>query len=409
MDTFNSSALKPYVGTQNRYLILFCCAFLQLCVGINYVWSVFQPFVMKEFGWDASTASMTYTISVLAFVIGSSVSGKIQDRIIPKNIIILCGLFAALGSFLASFTTASTSPLYLYATYGVMVGLGFGVVYNTAVTLSQQWFYDKRGLAGGIVVSSLGFAGIIFTPIINYTLTNFGLKTTFIMLSIFFLTLSFIVSIFIKKPPADYGLDDNSQSIALTTKQYTPKEMLGTHNFYILIASLMCGATAFILINPLLIIIGAQRGIDISVLLIGVMASSLSNALGRLISASVSDLIGRKLTLIILFALSFISCLGLIFAKGYLLVILFSLLAFAYGGFFATFPALTSGMFGLKYSGSNYGLVMLGLGFSSIIAMVITGVIQALGLNLDTRFFISVIIAAVGIVLVFFIKRPKQN
>jgi OFA family oxalate/formate antiporter-like MFS transporter len=56
------------------------------------------------------------------------------------------------------------------------VGLGFGVVYNTAVTLSQQWFYDKRGLAGGIVVSSLGFAGIIFTPIINYTLTNFGLK-----------------------------------------------------------------------------------------------------------------------------------------------------------------------------------------------------------------------------------------
>jgi hypothetical protein len=41
---------------------------------------------MKEFGWDASTASMTYTISVLAFVIGSSVSGKIQDRIIPKNI-----------------------------------------------------------------------------------------------------------------------------------------------------------------------------------------------------------------------------------------------------------------------------------------------------------------------------------
>ncbi len=43
-----------------------------------------------------------------------------------EKYIILCGLFAALGSFLASFTTASTSPLYLYATYGVMSGLALG-------------------------------------------------------------------------------------------------------------------------------------------------------------------------------------------------------------------------------------------------------------------------------------------
>jgi OFA family oxalate/formate antiporter-like MFS transporter len=139
------------------------------------------------------------------------------------------------------------------------------------------------------------------------------------------------------------------------------------------------------------------------------MASSLLNAIGRLVASSLSDIIGRKKTLIGLFILSFLCCVFLVFARGILLVILFAVLSFAYGGFFATFPAVTTDSFGIKHSGSNYGLVMLGLALASLMAMLISAIIQAMGLGLTARFIASVIIGAIGIVLVFFIKKPKQD
>jgi OFA family oxalate/formate antiporter-like MFS transporter len=145
MSTSNSGSVKSAEKSQNRNIILFFAALMQFSVGISYVWSVFQPFVMKQYGWNATTASMTYTVMVLAFVLGGTIGGRIQEKLSPKIIIILGGIIMAIGSFLSYFTPAS-NPLFLYATFGILSGLGMGFVYNTAISLSQKWFYDKRGL-----------------------------------------------------------------------------------------------------------------------------------------------------------------------------------------------------------------------------------------------------------------------
>ena len=129
----------PAVKTQNRNIILLFCALMQLSVGISYIWSVFQPHVMATHNWDASTASMTYTVCVLAFVIGGTIGGKLQARFSPKFIVILSGIFMAAGSISSAFTPSS-SPVFLYVTFGIICGLGFGFTYNVAVALSQKWF-----------------------------------------------------------------------------------------------------------------------------------------------------------------------------------------------------------------------------------------------------------------------------
>lgn len=409
MSTFETNTDTPVsTKTDNRYLMLLFSALLQFTVGVSYVWSVFQPFVMKEYNWDAHTASLTYTISVLALVIGGTAGGKIQDKLSPRIIIIGGGIIMALGSFLAYFTNAS-NPIYLCITFGLITGLGYGIVYNTGVTLSQKWFYDKRGMASGVVVSTLGFASILFTPLFNYILSTYGLKVTFIILSLFFILLSLFISFFVKNPPNGYGLDAEVKSIALTAKQYTPKEMIRTHNFFILLFSLMCGASGLILIAPLLLIIGVERGLSVPILLTCLMVGSFLNASGRLIAASVSDIIGRKLALIILFAISVISCTGLVFSYGYLFFAFFVLLSFAYGGFFAIFPALTSGSFGLKHAGANYSLVMSGLALASIVAMIISSAIHIMHLDLNARFISALVLAAIGLILAKFVKMPKQD
>ncbi len=90
----------------------------------------------------------------------------------------------------------------------------------------------------------MGFAGFIFAPIFNYVISTFGLKNTYLIITVFYILITLFSSVFVKNPPQGYGA--SSQSQTFTTKQYTPKEMIRTSNFYILLLALMCGVIAYI-------------------------------------------------------------------------------------------------------------------------------------------------------------------
>ena len=59
--------------------------------------------------------------------------------------------------------------------------------------------------------------------------------------------------------------------------------------------------------------------------------------------------------------------LGLTVATGPLFIVLISAVCLVYGGVVSVFPVLTAENFGMKYQGMNYGAVMLGYGFVSIL------------------------------------------
>ena len=51
----------------------------------------------------------------------------------------------------------------LYLTYGVLGGIGTGIVYVGVVGHMVQWFPDKRGLAAGLVAAGYGLGAILTT------------------------------------------------------------------------------------------------------------------------------------------------------------------------------------------------------------------------------------------------------
>jgi OFA family oxalate/formate antiporter-like MFS transporter len=95
--------------------------------------------------------------------------------------------------------------------------------------------------------------------------------------------------------------------------------------------------------------------------------TGITNTAGRLIMATVSDKIGRVAASIILCGLTLAGAILMTFVAGVPYIVVVAAIAFGYGGPSAINAAISTDFFGAKNSGTNYGIVMLGLGVSSVV------------------------------------------
>jgi MFS family permease len=98
-------------------------AFLVMAVnyGARYCFGVFVKPLSDEHGWPRSVISLAATINMLVYSTGSIFAGRLLDRIAPLWIMTIGAVIAAAGYILTSFIN---TPLSLYLTYGLLVGLG---------------------------------------------------------------------------------------------------------------------------------------------------------------------------------------------------------------------------------------------------------------------------------------------
>ncbi|NWP47825.1 OFA family MFS transporter, partial [Escherichia coli] len=87
----------------------------------------------------------------------SPVQGWLLDRFSPKLLIAAGAAMSGLGWVAASY---SESLFGLYASYGLLCGLGTGIVYVGIVGLMVRWFPDRRGFAVGVVAAGYGMGAI---------------------------------------------------------------------------------------------------------------------------------------------------------------------------------------------------------------------------------------------------------
>jgi len=101
---------------------------------------------------------------------------------------------------------------------------------------------------------------------------------------------------------------------------------------------------------------------------VAVMAVSILNSLGRIAWGKISDIAGRKKTLLAIFLLC---ALALFFLNGLAAFWLFlagvGIVGFCFGGFLALYPAITADYFGTKNIGANYGLMFSAYGAGGLL------------------------------------------
>ncbi|HZK21438.1 MAG TPA: OFA family MFS transporter [Oscillospiraceae bacterium] len=411
-----------------RWIPVFAGIVIQLCLGTAYIWGVFQKGVaIYLFNGSNADAGLAFSILLGVLTLGSTIGGFLEQKYSPRPVVIIGGVILAIGFFLASKTTPENGYM-IWITYGIIGGFGMGMTYSTTIACCQRWFPDKRGFITGIIVSALGFGGVVFTPLAEYFIKTYGNGTpgigelvAFKWFSVIFLIVCVIGGMFVKNPPKGFTLGGDTPAKVKKENfnhDFTPLEALKTPQFYALTVTLLLACMAGLMMIAFGKTIADYQESLKSIAVAGVMAVTLFNSFGRLFWGFVSDKIGRKNTILILLISTMVLVLLVkLVVSSVLLFVLIALIGFLYGGYLGTFPAITADYFGAKNVGMIYGMVLLGFGIGAVAASYIGGYFldaarKADPLVLDMNIlFIAFVIASVasgiGAVILYFVKQPK--
>ncbi len=367
---------------------------IQISLGSVYIWSVFQSPLKEIFlAWNERDVTLPAQIVLVAFALAVIFGGRLQDRFGPRIIATAGGLMLGCGLILAGFTgnfDDSTALIWLIATFSVIGGIGIGMAYVCPIATCIKWFPDKRGLVTGLAVAGFGAGAFFFAPLAkglilggSYQLLNAGLFelpklgifNTFMVIGIIFLVAVVSGAQLLRNPPAGYvpagwTQTQTTNAAAPQNVDFTSKEMLITPMFWLLWLTYFAGCTAGLQVimkaAPIYqsISIGAMTPpvaeadfISISAeAAMAVAILAIFNSSGRILWGKISDSIGRKMTLVMIFLICGAAMLGLGSMNTSILYLVgISLVGLCFGGFLALYPALTADFFGTKHIGVNYG------------------------------------------------------
>lgn len=354
---------------KNRWSILVAMFIINLCVGSAYAWSVFQKPLIELFKWSTSETSLAFSISLFVIPLAMIVGGRVQPTKGPKFLMFTGGIIFSCGIIAAGYTKTLLS---LYLTYGMMSGFGIGFIYGTGISNAVKWFPDKRGLAAGLVAAGFALGAVINAPIANMLVLKYGVLTTFQYLGVAYLVVTLISSQFVSAPPAGYspeGWVAPAVGVGGVSHDKEWTEMVRDPLFYVLWLMYTIACVSGLMIIGHASPIGQEViKLDAVTAAFAVSMMALANTGGRVLWGISSDKLGQYPTLVTMFVLS-AAMMALLNYVGSLVpfVLVISVIAACFGGFFAIFPSITADLFGAKNLSMNYGILFTSYGVAAFI------------------------------------------
>jgi OFA family oxalate/formate antiporter-like MFS transporter len=386
---------------------------MQVALGAVYAWSVFRTPLSKQFGWTISDVTLTFTIAIFALGFAAFFAGLWLNKSGPRIVAVTGGALYGLGVFLASFS--ANHLWWLYLSYGVIGGIGLGFGYIVPVAVLVKWFPDRRGLITGIAVGGFGAGALVTAPIATRLIQTIGVLPTFAYLGIAYGVVTVFGGFFMKNPPVGWKPEgwtpSAPQASQRATKDYTLGEAVRTWQWWALWLLLFLNTSAGISLisqeSPLFQELGKITAI-VAAGMVGIV--SIGNAIGRVFWAWVSDLVTRRMTFVIMFAVqvALFWFLPSMHSVALLTTVSFAILM-AYGGGFGTMPAFAADYFGPKNVGPIYGLMLTAWGFASAFGPLLIARMRQTTHEYGGALHIIAIVLAVSTLLPFLVRPPRAD
>lgn len=386
------------------------CLLVQMCVGIIYLWSIFKTPMARSFGCRVEELNMVSSYMLTAFVIGCFLGGLLNDRKGPKLTCLLGVQIFSAGIVLSAWLNPSNVSLISF-TYAGIGGLGSGLSYSACISCVQKWLPNKRGLATGLAVSAFGLSTVIFAPVSQMIMTAFTSGVTglvdfggvFATLGLIFLSVGLAASHLITLPeedaPARRGETVRGRDLSIG-------QAVRTRQYWCIFLTVFFINGTWNLTVPMIYDLGIQRGLSVTLATFAVSFTGIPNAAGRLIMASLSDKLGRRVCTCLLALLTAAAAIAMMTARGWAYIAVVAVIAFAYGGPSSVNAAMTTDYFGARYSGTNYGVIMIALGLSSLCFNTLSSAV--LKGNVALSFAVAASTALIPVLLMLVMGKPSD-
>jgi MFS transporter, OFA family, oxalate/formate antiporter len=386
----------------------------------QYVWTLFVPAFQKTTGSMLSQVQWTITILIVLQTWLSPLQGYLVDKLGPKALIGLGAVMSGAG-WVAS---AHITDLWgLYATYGLLCGIGTGIVYIGIIGLMVRWFPERRGFATGVVAAGYGFGAILTTFPIDDMLKRSGYERTLMVFGTIFAAVGLTGALMLRAPRAgDVAVRPILQG-AVAARSYAPAAMLKTPVFWLMFVMMSMMSTGGLMVITQFTSFAKSFGIDANttVLIAGISLAAIptaltfdriTNGLTRPFFGWVSDHIGRENTMGIAFILEGIAIYLMLQYRTdpFMLVVLSGLVFFGWGEIFSLFPATLTDTFGTEYATTNYGFLYMAQGVGSILGAPVAAMIyEATGSWLPVFGLVIGMDILTGLLALFALKSLRRR
>ncbi len=387
----------------NRWVYAIAGVIVLLFAGLVYAWSVLSTPIAAEFtAWTKAQLSLTFTLVMIFFCIGSLLCGLLSGRLSAKNAVRLGAVLFLAGFFLASRCHA---PLTLYLGFGVLCGLGSGLSYNAVMSIMVRWFPDKPGLISGVLLMGFGGGSFLIGKLYQaWTPADVGgWRISFLVLGVVCFVVLAVCSFFFVAPGADFTAPagKGGRAVAAPLEDCKPTVMLRRPAFWLFyIWAIAVSAAGLALISQASGIvweISADQTASSVATIVGLI--SICNAVGRVLFGGVFDKYGRSLSMQLVNVL-FVAASGVLLAalgsRSVPLVIAgFMVGGLAYAGVTPSCSAFCRAYFGPTHYPVNFPLIVSNLIFASF-GSTISGALYDASGSYNSTFFLIIGLAAAG-------------
>ena len=396
----------------NRWLQLFlgiiCMA---MVANLQYGWTLFVAPINEKYHWGRASIQVAFTIFVLLETWLVPIEGWIVDRFGPRLVVMVGGVLVGIAWVINAYA-ASLPMLYFAAALG---GLGAGAVYGTCVGNALKWFPDRRGLAAGLTAAGFGAGSALTIIPIQAIIHSNGYETAFLYFGIAQGVVVFLMAFGLAAPRK--GDVPEVARVALSRRDYTWREMLGTPTFWVMYVMFMLMAMGGLMATAQLGPIAkdfkiANTPVDLLGLTLPALTFALTidrvlNGVTRPIFGWISDHIGREPTMFIAFALEGIGIVALahLGTDPVWFVLLSGAVFFAWGEIYSLFPATCTDTYGSRYATTNSGLLYTAKGTASLIVPFANILAKNTG-NWHAVFYIAAGMNVIAAVMALGVLRP---
>ena len=385
----------------------------------QYAWALFVKPLQASLGSSLAAVQVTFSILIVLQTWLSPLQGFLIQKFGPR-LLISAGAILTGGSWVVAASVHDLTGLYL--SYGVMGGLGTGIIYVGVVGLMVQWFPDKRGLATGLVAAGYGFGAIMTTFPIATMIKSSGYANALTVFGIILGLAGLLVAQGLRRPPKPSGIPgqaviSSSKAVSQTTRNFTSVEMLKTPVFWLLFVMMTMMSTGGLMVISQMGAFAKDFGVS-DVLVFGLAALPLAmsidrftNGLTRPFFGWVSDHIGRENTMFIAFLLEAIAILMMLAFRdnAVAFVLLSGIVFFGWGEIFSLFPATLTDIFGTGNATANYGFLYMAQGVGAILGAPVAALLHESTQSWVPIFGIVTVMDVTTALLAFFVLKSWRK
>ncbi|MCW2557543.1 MAG: transporter [Mycobacterium sp.] len=334
-------------------------------------------------------------------------------------------MLGAVGAFLGYLSLAfAPNVFFAYLGFGFFGGTAAGFVYATCVNMVGKWYPERKGGKTGFVNGGFAYGSVPFIFLFTSYLDVSNYKPLLLAVGVFLAALVAISGFFFKDPPKNWwpahvdplvASEDPRIRRALlknppAVKQYTPMEAIKTGILPLMWFVLLCTAGINIFGIAMQVPFGKEMGFAGGIVALAMSLKAIINGTGRGVIGWISDLYGRRNTLIIVCAVLGLSQYA-VYLSGSIgsmpLFLLASMVSgFGGGAIFPLFAAMTADYFGENNNATNYGLVYSSKVISGLVGAGMGSVVVD-NWGYGTAFVIAGTVGVVCAFITILLRQPK--